>query len=79
MALEVAYLNCMKITSLRDLSMSINMMALLVIHVFPLVEGDPQSCILWPLLKTIFTKYICNVSELLFTVPYADDTDVLIN
>ena len=42
-----------------------------------LMCGVPQGCILGPLLFIIFTNDIFNVSELLFTVLYADDTCVL--
>ena len=41
--------------------------------------GVPQCSIIGPLLFIVYMNDICNVSELLFTVLYADDTSVVIH
>ena len=41
--------------------------------------GVPQGSVLGPLPLIIYMNGICNVSQLLCTVLYADDTSVLLN
>ena len=41
--------------------------------------GEPQGSILGPLLFINHINDICNVSELLYTIMYADDTSVIMN
>ena len=44
----------------------------------PIKCGIPQGSILGPLLLIIYMNDICNVSEMLFYILYADDTTVII-
>ena len=48
-------------------------------QIVPIKCGVPQGSILGPLLFIIYMNDICNVSDLLYTILYADDTSVLLN
>ena len=47
--------------------------------IYNVTFGVPQGSILGPLLFILNMNDICNVSELLFTILYADDTCVLLS
>ena len=48
-------------------------------QILPIKYGVPQGSILGSLLFIIYMNDICNVSDLLYTILYADDTSVLLN